>query len=690
MRYRTLQYQALLIGLLFAGMHAAADGFPIPAHAWVTLPPVMRFCSPFCVVLTLNGDHYEGSLETDPKHTPLSKVTVKSFSPDQVILDSLAVNGEHTLLVGTISDAGNSLVGGKIRFLNGLRAGSVYPFELSWGDALATAKRQGTVHPLDWTQDDRIATDQETFNWACSDAVSNEYRRQMNQPLKDKRVYAMAALSAPDGRLNLNGLWSANPAACVSLKGKPLLILYRIHQDGNHIRIVAETPQWQHDGDTLFEGTLTDSGQIIGKSVLNAHAFSPQWMLTDDSVTIKDADELLFKSFSAQLLRISPPGLADAPCDASGTPRVSAEMAGQRGVEAITLLHDYKKALCWLTTGLALNDPMSAGLLAGMYYTGTGVPQDYKQASQLAVKGGVRGNDMALASLSVAAATGHGDAQNMAAARFFFEQARSKPDAIHDLSWGPTTLQEAERNPAVNEADYIPVILRGNAASEAAGSEPDCRTKGALALDAGTQWKNSQIAFGEKDFPMAACWALMSAVQGNVDAQLATAWFFSDGLGVDQSDKAAILWYQFAAQKGDLLAEAYMSNAALYQMLDLNLSRQYAEEAKKQPGGDALLLATQVDIRARAKESLDNLDLNRVVGVWAAQALSNFSTDSDAYDDAYHAAQGNHWSEEAAKRAGDEAWNESQRNREAAEQAAQPTEADELNAEFINIKSHLN
>jgi TPR repeat protein len=671
----------------------ASDGFPLPAHAWIPLPGVMRFCSPFCVVMTLNGDHYDGSLETDPKHTPLSKVTVKSFSPDQVILDSVAANGEHTLLVGTISDAGNSLAGGKIRFLNTLRAGSVYPIELTWGDALATAKSKGTVQPADWTEDDRIATEQDMFNWACSVALSDEYHRQMNQQPKEKRVYAMSTLPVSNGRLNLNGVWTGSPSACVSLKGKPLLLRYRLHQDGDHIRIVTETPQWQHDGDTLFEGTQTDTGQIIGKSVLNAHVFSSHWTLTDDSVTIKNADDIQFKSFGVHLVRLSPPGLADAPCSASGTPQVSAEMAGQRGVEAITLLHDYKKALCWLNTGLALNDPVSTGLLANMYYYGIGVPQDYHQASRLAVKGGARGNDLALACLSVAAATGHGDTQNMAAARFFFEKARSKPEAIHDLSWGPTTLQEVGRNPVVNEADYIPVILRGNAVSEATvGSESDCRTKGALASDPSTQWKNSQIAFGKKDPSMAACWALMSAVQGNVDAQLATAWFFSDGVGVDQSDKAAILWYQYVAQKGDVLAEAYMSNAALYQMLDLNLSRYYGEEAKKQPGGDLMLLATSFDIKARAKENLGNLDLGRVIGKVAIKSYMDYLSDSQAYEDVYggppppqNSVGRNYLLEERAQ----EAVRENKRKREAAEQAAQPTEADELIAEAINIKTHL-
>jgi hypothetical protein len=327
MRCRSLLYQALPIWLLCAGMHAASasDGVPLPAHAWIPLPPVMRFCSAVCVTLKLNGDHFEGYLDGNPK--PLSKVTVKSFSPDAVILDSVAINGDHTFLKGTISDAGNSLVEGKIRFLNTLRAGAAYPFELTWGDALATAKSKGTVHPVDWTEEDQIATETEMFNWACSVARAEEFHRQMNLPAKEKRLYAMATLPAPNGRLNLNGLWTPNPGACVSLKGKPLLARYRVHQDGSHIRIVTETPQWQHDGDILFEGTLTDTGHIIGKSVLNAQVFGPQWTLTDDIVTIKNADEIQFKAFGANLLRVSPPGLADAPCSASGTPQVGPDMA---------------------------------------------------------------------------------------------------------------------------------------------------------------------------------------------------------------------------------------------------------------------------------------------------------------------------------------------------------------------------
>lgn len=101
------------------------------------LPRVMRFCAFACFTLTLSNGHYNAVREDGADRSVSSIYTVVSFTPDSIVLNRSEMNGRTAVLTGKMSSQGSSVVDGKITWDG---TGGTFPYQLTWGDALATAE----------------------------------------------------------------------------------------------------------------------------------------------------------------------------------------------------------------------------------------------------------------------------------------------------------------------------------------------------------------------------------------------------------------------------------------------------------------------------------------------------------------------------------------------------------------------
>jgi hypothetical protein len=102
----------------------------------------MRFCSANCFTLVWNNDHYDAYTENRAVNIHASSYFVVSFTKDSVILDRR--DDYHARVTGRISDQGNSLVNGRIEWLNHYD-NKTFACQLTWGDALDSAQNVPTV-----------------------------------------------------------------------------------------------------------------------------------------------------------------------------------------------------------------------------------------------------------------------------------------------------------------------------------------------------------------------------------------------------------------------------------------------------------------------------------------------------------------------------------------------------------------
>jgi hypothetical protein len=98
----------------------------------------MRFCSANCFLLVWNSNHYDAYTENRDVNIIASTYFLISFKRESVILDRRDGEG-RSRVTGQISDQGDSMVHGRIEWLN--RYGNkTFACQLTWGDALNRAR----------------------------------------------------------------------------------------------------------------------------------------------------------------------------------------------------------------------------------------------------------------------------------------------------------------------------------------------------------------------------------------------------------------------------------------------------------------------------------------------------------------------------------------------------------------------
>lgn len=122
---------------------SAGQGRAAPAdeNPHTSLPQVMRFCAVKCFVLNLVNGHYDAVMEGSADGKVVSTYTVLRFTPESIVMNRTDVSGGVAVLTGRIS--GSSVVDGKITWQNASGPQGTFPYQLSWGVAISTAKPWG-------------------------------------------------------------------------------------------------------------------------------------------------------------------------------------------------------------------------------------------------------------------------------------------------------------------------------------------------------------------------------------------------------------------------------------------------------------------------------------------------------------------------------------------------------------------
>jgi TPR repeat protein len=662
--------KALICAALVGASLPAARSQTSAKSGTVPTPDKMRFCAYFCFVLTRQGDHYN-AVDDGSVNGPVKSIyRITALTPGSVVINRTDMGGGTAILRGHLSADGESVEDGKAEYHGKDGSISRYPFQLAWGNSIgrpvainssstpSTAQaRQGTSGSA---PQGGGSVQGKPSAQACQAAQNDVLERVSAAPQSVNRQLALTPnpyAKTASGRFNLNGIWTFGD--CGKINGQVTITRFRVKQDGDTITAVAETPGWEHDKDILFKAKYTGLNEIEGMTALNEKAATPVWTLKPQKIVIFGPDRIKLGPSGVSLLRLSLTGIYDAKCDEHNLQNIEGPSALFRGEEAAYFAGDYRLAACWLKVGAQQEEPASEGLLASLYYQGLGVPQNYAEAFKWASKSAAQGNDFGEDQLSLIYATGNGAEANSAVARYWFQRARTQPRSIIDLSWGPKTLFGVDRTTSLIAAGGIPFYLQ-KPEQRNRPSEPvaDCTVKGSAQLSSEVQWKNSQIAFGERNFPASACWALYASIQGNTKAKMALAWFFDDGVGVDRHAAATTMWYADAAKEDDAYAEAYMAAYSLFVELNLDKSEQFQRRVKAHPMGEALLKGVTADFQSKLKPETDTKPQQfeiRLSGTFGdfAHSMHRDSVMQDAYRDAYRWNGGNpDRAREAAERAG--------------------------------------
>jgi len=164
--------------------------------------------------------------------------------------------------------------------------------------------------------------------------------------------------------------------------------------------------------------------------------------------------------------------------------------------------------------------------LAGMFYRGQGVPQDYGEAFALYRKAAEQGNAKAEYGLA-----------------YMFREGKGVPrDSVAAVSWGHRAADQGYA-----KAQY------------ALGS---------------TYYEGKDVP---QDYITAASWYRKAADQGYAEAETYLGYMYSNGLGVAQDDAEAIRWFRKAAEQGYVKAE---SQLGYMYSVGRGVPRNYGEAAR--------------------------------------------------------------------------------------------------------------
>jgi len=243
-----------------------------------------------------------------------------------------------------------------------------------------------------------------------------------------------------------------------------------------------------------------------------------------------------------------------------------AEAAVRRG-DHVTALRLYRSLAEQGDTG-------AQAKLAGMYYRGEGVPQNYAEAAKWYRLLAERGNIGAQGLLGLMYEDGEGVPQNYAEAAKWYRLAAEHGNAgaedllghIYDEGKG------VPRNYAEAAKWYHLAAEQGNA-------------------DAQTRY--GSLCYTGRGVPQSYAetvkWYRLAAEQGDAKGQILLGLMYEEGHGVRQDPTEAAKWYRFAAEQGDANGQAMLAELSYK-------GKEYAEAAKWYR-----LAAEQGDADARAK-----------------------------------------------------------------------------------------
>ena len=177
--------------------------------------------------------------------------------------------------------------------------------------------------------------------------------------------------------------------------------------------------------------------------------------------------------------------------------------------------------------------------LAGCYYYGEGVEQDYEQAIEWLHKAVDAGNATAMYNLGYCYYTGHGVEQDCGKAAEWFEKAANAglADAMNALGYCYYIGQGVERNYAQAVEWYRKAIEAGNV--EAMVNLAVC-------------YENGQGV--EQDYAQAVEWTRKAVETGHAIAMNTLGYYYENGYGVEQDYAQAAEWYQRAVEAGNATA----------------------------------------------------------------------------------------------------------------------------------------
>lgn len=151
------------------------------------------------------------------------------------------------------------------------------------------------------------------------------------------------------------------------------------------------------------------------------------------------------------------PGGEDASCEAARQAHIPFEYSFVRGMFSIAKRNDYQKAACWFQRGADQGFGKSQGVLAYLYYLGSGVPQDYTRAFALAQKSAQQNDYFGEMVLGTLYKEGKGTTADPVKAREWLAKSEAqrpkvpqqKPLTVGDL-WG--RMSPEQRQFVVNSA----------------------------------------------------------------------------------------------------------------------------------------------------------------------------------------------------------------------------------------------
>ncbi len=229
--------------------------------------------------------------------------------------------------------------------------------------------------------------------------------------------------SPPSRRLNLSGIWQEQIRID---NGSLMVVKIRIDQTGNEVKAELTQTDPSVDGKTIFEGRFTDNLVIVGRSPESqSTAQNPQWY--EDRVLIDDPDHIRFEKVHMEMARASARP-DDIPCDSGNSYGVKADFALVRGAAAVIQQKDYKKGACWLTIGAAQGQAKSQSLLAYLFYAGSGVEQNDKEAFAWAQKSAEQKDIFGEMILSALYEEGKGVTPDAQKSAYWAVQARDHPE----------------------------------------------------------------------------------------------------------------------------------------------------------------------------------------------------------------------------------------------------------------------
>lgn len=183
--------------------------------------------------------------------------------------------------------------------------------------------------------------------------------------------------------------------------------------------------------------------------------------------------------------------------------------------------------------------------LAGMYYYGKGVPQDYSEAARWCRKAAEQGYAKAQYALGYSYFQGKGVPQDHAEAARWYQKAADQGDATAQEALGFLYYQ-GHGVPG----NYGEAARWYRKAAEQGYSEAEC--------DLGyLYYKGKGVP---QDYPEAVLWYRKAADQDYAEAQYALGYMYYRGEGVPPDRAEANRWFQEAARRGDADARRFLGS----------------------------------------------------------------------------------------------------------------------------------